>query len=116
MRRACFAIRFKSWSSCCTWRGPDQEHRVDVLDARIESLGYGKISPNGLNLRWQLSCLRVSNPCANVRPLGAQLREDLAAKRAGAADNENPMHTELSRSSFLASLFSELQVALTLAF
>ena len=67
-------------------------HCIDPIETRIKGLGHSEVSANYLDLLWQASHPWVACQCADLHVRGHQSRENLAAKRAGPADNEKMIH------------------------
>jgi len=72
--------------------GPHEKDGAGIVEARIKSFGNGEIAANDFDLRRQIGGARIAGQGAHWRAGGDQLRDDLAADRAGGADYENGIH------------------------
>src|SRR5436853_5119876 len=73
-------------------RDPNQEHRVDAIQAVIEGLWTSKVSAHDFDVCRQTSRIRIAHQRAYLKPCPRQLRQDLAAYVAGRTGDEDAFH------------------------
>lgn len=69
--------------------GPQEEYRVDVLQARIKRFGKSGISAHQRDLWRQTAGVRFACQRADLRAFCGQLRKHMAANVAAASDDED---------------------------
>ena len=77
---------FHNGSNSGGWGGPDQEHRIDAIEACIKGLRKCEVSTNHLDLWWQTRSAWVAHQCADLSARGHQSRDNPAAAVAPALE------------------------------
>lgn len=72
--------------------GPQEEHCVRAIQARIEGLGRGEVAAHDLDLGWQAGVVRVPGERPDPRVRAEQLGDNLAADPARGPDDEDSFH------------------------
>src|SRR5947209_4502559 len=74
------------------WRHPDQEHRVNPIQAAVQGLWTSEVSAHDFNVCRQTNLIRVAHQRTCSHPCTRQLREDLAPDVARRSDDEDAFH------------------------
>src|SRR5262249_2694748 len=83
-------------SKSCRRGSPDQEHRIDIVQGSVESVGDREVAADDLDLGGQIGGIRVASQGAAPDIRGDQLRDDVAPDGTSCSDDKDSFHTRLS--------------------
>jgi len=83
----------QGWSNGRGRSTPHQKHRIDIVQASVESVGDCEVAADDFDWGGQVGGIRIAGQGTDADIRGDQLRNDLAPDVTSGSDDEDSFHT-----------------------